>query len=257
MPRIGTFVQGVYREESATTGEITPALIAAAQEYLPVELDEEGRRDGRAYRYASLNSIRRATLAANCKHGLFVNHVYSENDRGEYVTTVIRHTSGEFIASTSPVRNMEDQQAHKGGKTFLCRTHTEGLLGIITERDDDGASGVKEVAADAEQMKRWDQTLSLALNSIASAKTSTEIVKFTSIARNRVETGMLAPNAMQAINEACKVRMSQLKEDGSADSQGNAGTEVAGATGGGGGAPDRAGTGRPAGTGRGHVRSGG
>lgn len=257
MPRIGSFVQGLYRDESPATGEITKALCAAVLEYLPVELDEEGFKHGRKYRYASIHSIRRSIIAANCKHGLFINSVYGETDKGEFITTVLRHISGEYMASTSPVRHVDDFQDHKAGKTTLCRTHVEHLLGIATERDDDGASVVAATAVDAEQAKRWESTLALAVESIAKAKDSAEIVKFTNIARKRVETGMLAPNAMQAINEACKVRMSQLKEDGGADNQGTTGTEVADAAGGGSGTPDRASAGRAAGTGRGHVRAGG
>jgi hypothetical protein len=154
------------------------------------------------------------------------------------------------------VRHIADFQDHKAGKTTLCRTHVEGLLGIVTERDDDGASVVASSAADAEQAKRWESTLALALDSIAKAKDSAEIVKFTNIARKRVETGMLAPDSMQAINEACKVRMSQLKEVDGAGNEGTAGTEVADAAGSGSGAPDRAGEGRASGTGRGHVLAG-
>lgn len=256
MPRIGSFVQGIYRDESATTSALTKALCSAVLEYLPVELDEEGFKHGRKYRYASIHSIRRSILAANSKHGLFINSVYGDSDKGEFVTTVLRHVSGEYMASTSPVRHVEDFQDHKAGKTTLCRTHVEHLLGIATERDDDGASVVASSAADAEQAKRWEGTLALALDSIAKAKDSAEIVKFTSIARNRVETGMLAPNAMQAINEACKVRMSQLKEAEGAGHERVAGDQGADAVGSGGGASNRRTGGGAASTGRGAVRVG-
>jgi hypothetical protein len=239
MPRIGSFVQGIYRDESRTTAEITAALCAAALEYLPVELDEDGYRGGRAYKYASIHSIRRSTLAANCKHGLWVNHVYGENDKGEYVTTVLRHVSGEYMSSTSPVRERDDVQDEKAAKTLLCRTHIEGLLGIITERDDDGQSLTS--VEDKQQQAEWANAFSLAKAAIHAARDLATVDRHLATEQIRIHEGRMAPGALQEIEQLCAQRKKELspkKEATSVKPSRHAGDEGPDAAGGGSGGKD-------------------
>jgi hypothetical protein len=209
MPQIGSFVQGIYRDESRYTAELVAALCQAALEYLPVELDEEGYRNGRSYKYASIHSIRRATLSANSKHGLLLNHVYGENDKGEYVTSVLRHTSGEYMASTSPLPRREDVQDAKAAKTLLCRTHIEGLLGIVTERDTDGA--VEDTVSD-EQRGLWATTWMAARAAIRTAHSLEAVDKYEATAMKRVSEGGLAPDITPEIERLCNERRDFLKE---------------------------------------------
>lgn len=256
MPQIGNLMVSVYREESKHTGELTSAFCKAQQEFTPVVLDCEGRRGGESYRYGSIASIRRSTQSALAKHGLMCHHVYGSNDEGSYVVTVLRHTSGEYITSTLRIPHRDDVQEQKAAMTLLCRTALEGLLGVVAEEDDDGAS-VSSAAVDPEQAKRWASTLALALDSIAKAKDEAEVIKYRLIAFKRSQTGMLAPDAMQAITTACEDRMSQLtKEVSSVGSQTTAGTKGPNAAGSGGGSSNRQSGGRAAGTGRGHVPAG-
>lgn len=239
MPRIGSFVEGLYRDESRTTGELVAALCKAVMEYLPVELDETGYRDGQAYKYASIHSIRRSTLAANCKHGLFLNHVYSQSDKGEHVTSVLRHQSGEFMASTSAVPALTDVQEAKAAKTLLCRTHSEGLLGIVTERDDDGASAAQPV--DAAQQDRWAATWNAAKAAIANAADVESVNKYEFMAKQRVEAGSLSPDVVPEIERMCRERRDHLTERkrANADSASTADVEESNVAGGGDRAPNR------------------
>jgi hypothetical protein len=134
-----------YKEESESTVEITKALCAAAPGFLPIILDAEGTRDGILYRYATLGSIRRSVGASLWANGVFMNHEYSEKaDGAEYVTTNLRHTSGEFLSSTSPVHYYPDAQEHKARKTMTCKTHVEGLLSITVEEDTDGGNIISQ-----------------------------------------------------------------------------------------------------------------
>ena len=105
-----------------------------------IALDKQGTRNGSPYRYASISSIRKATQLPLCKNGLVLHHVYGYTDSNEYIITVLRHSTNQYIASASPLPRSLDPQSHKGNKTLLCRTHMEGMLGIVTEDDDDGES---------------------------------------------------------------------------------------------------------------------
>jgi hypothetical protein len=205
-------------------------LCAAQPEYLPIELDETGYRDGQSYRYASINSIRRSTLAAHSKHGLLVNHVYADNDKGEYVTTVVRHVSGEYFASTSPIPVIADVQERKANKTLLCRTHIEGLLGIITERDDDGAS--VNGARDADRKAEWEANLRMCKASIQSATTNNKVAHYETLAKQRIAEGRMAPDSELLITKWCKDRLVEIsKEDTNARAEGDGRDQGTDATG--------------------------
>jgi hypothetical protein len=206
MPQIGSFVMGIYRDESRTTSQIVAAMCKAVIEYLPIELDEDGYRDGQSYKYASLNSIRRGTLAANCKHGLVINHIYGDTDKGESVTTVLRHESGEYMASTSPVPQHDDMQDSKANKTLLCRTHIEGLLGIITERDTDGQQSPTTAASQAQ----WGENFAMARNAILSASTIVKVNNYLALARQRIADGQMNPASEAEIVELCAKRTKEL-----------------------------------------------
>lgn len=208
MPRIGSFVQGIYRDESRTIGEIVAAVCAAQDEFAPVILDETGYRGGQAYKYASIHAIRRATGKALSKHRLLLNHVYGRNDEGECVTTVLRHVSGEYMASTSLVPDRDDVQDSKAVKTLLCRTHIEGLLGIVTEQDDDGQSQSSE--KDQKRDAEWANAFSLAKTAILSARDLATVDRHLATVQSRIHEGRMAPGALQEIEELCAQRKKEL-----------------------------------------------
>jgi len=140
MPTVGSITLSAYREESPQTDKLIADLCDAQMMFLPVTLDKEGIRNGQTYRYASIESIRRSTQAALAMKGIITPHIYGYGESGEYVTTTLRHVSGQYIASTSPIPRSPDPRELKSNKTTLCRTHLEGLLGIVTEEDDDSQS---------------------------------------------------------------------------------------------------------------------
>lgn len=252
MPKIGSYVMNVYREESHAQADITEALCAASLEFQPIALDLEGRRDGKPYRTASLSSIRRATAPALAKHGLFLNHVYGHTDVGEHVTSVLRHVSGQYQSSTQLVRFSADMQEQDAFKTMLIKSATKGLLSIITEE-----GGEPEPSAvDPAKQAQWKGNLDLALKAIASAKSESDLVRYATLAAGRIAEGAMSQDAMVQINTACDSRRENLKGVSRADSARVDGDQGKGAARSGGSASDR-GDGGASGTGREDVLSGG
>lgn len=253
MPKFGSFVMNVYREESQSQRNLTQALCEASLEFLPIALDMEGVRDGKPYRYASLSSIRRSTSAAMAKHGLWLNHVYGQTDRGEHLVSVLRHVSGEYQSSTQLVPLRENMQDQEGVKTSLIKTATKGLLSIIIEEESQSQSSSDSGNANRAQ---WDSNLKMALKAIADAKSESELQRYADTVAQRVKEGLLSPDAIGVATAKVLERSMELKkEKTSANSAGTAGDQGPNAARSGGGASDR-GVGKPAGTGRADVRAG-
>lgn len=253
MPQIGNLSVSVYREESKTTGELTDAVCKASPEFAPVALDSTGYRGGRSYRYASIKAIRRATQPSLSKYGLWLHHIYGNNNEGTYVVTVLRHRSGEYMTSTLLVPPRQDIQEQKAAMTMLCRIATEGLLAICTEEDDDAACLVVSDTSTAAQREQWDANLLLALKAISEAKSEADVSRFFGVAKTRVTEGVMAPDALTKIQAACDVRRDQLQEKSNADSAGAAGDQGTDAARVGSSTPNRPSRGSASGTGRGDV----
>ena len=240
MKSLGSFMTSVYREESKSLCQHTVAMCKAIPLFLPIVLDKTGWKNGREYRYASIHSIRRSTQPALCLHGLVLAHIYGHSDEGEHVTTVLRHDSGEWQASTLKVRPHLDPQDQKAERTGLCRTAIEGLLSVICEDDgDDDFAGI--VAADTDEANALvAQTMSLemAFKKIAAATDATVLDGYLVLASQRIAEGVLATSALTEINQRVALRRAQLgvasdrdnatvgaksKDDDGSISSGNAG----------------------------------
>jgi hypothetical protein len=229
MPRIGNVCVSVLREESDHTGQLVEALCAAHPHFLPIALDCTGIRNGESYRYASIASIRRSVMPALAEQGLWLQHVYTDTERGEHVVTVLRHKTNEYITSSSLVPAIPDAQERKGVKTLLCRTHVEGMLSVITEEDTDGK---QEPGVSPEDAARWKSNLALAEAAVALATDDATLTRYVSVAQERVQSGLLPPGADELIESLCKKRSLALKEKSSANDAGTTGTEESAAAGG-------------------------
>ncbi len=255
MPQIGSFVTLLYREESRTTGELIAAVCKAQLEFAPITLDCEGRRGGEAYRYASIQSIRRGIQHAMSRHGLLIHHVYGFSDQGEHVVTVLRHSSGEYIASTSRIAFREDAQEQKALKTLLCRTAIEGLLGIVTEEDDDAQSTTIEV--DSANVKQQASNLAMAKAAILSAGSPAALERYAELAKTRLAEGALSVDGAAEIERLIEERKKHHKKEvASADGKGTAGDQGTDAARSGSVSSDSRVAGRAAGVGRGDAPAG-
>jgi hypothetical protein len=250
MPKIGNITATIWREESETTGELVAALCAAHPEFPPIKMDSDGFRNGEAYRYASVAAIRRAVMPALAKHGVWMQHIYSESTENCYTTTVLRHTSGEYITSTLLVPPIADIQERKGAMTLLCRTCIEGLLSISTEEDTDAQAVSESTQVDAETRKRQEQNLALAEAAIALAGDDATLTRYVEVAKRRVESGDMAPHALDRIKSLCESRSKHLnKESDRGGDETTAGDQGPDAAGSGSGEPNRGPKRRAAGVG--------
>jgi hypothetical protein len=90
-------------------------------------------------RYADLATVRDVIVPVLARHGLAVMQFPSDLAGAPALTTVLTHTSGEFIESTArlnPVKS--DPQGVGSALTYMRRYTLLGLAGVAAEDDDDG-----------------------------------------------------------------------------------------------------------------------
>ena len=233
MKQLGSFMTSVYREESKSLCAHTEAMCKASPQFLPIVLDKTGWRGGKEYRYASIHSIRRSTQPALSAFGLKLSHIYGHSDEGEHVTTVLRHVSGEWEASTLKVPFRADAQEQKSIRTGLCRTATEGLLAIICEDDDDSAFVVEADNERAELTAAQSHSLDMAGRAIAAAPNAAALDNYITLAAQRVAEGALAAESMGEINQRVFIRRAQLEamNDRDTTALGNENADAVGSSG--------------------------
>ena len=85
---------------------------------------------------------------------------FSQHLAGEYLITVITHTSGQFTASKMPFNPMDANrgtnslQAIGGGITYAKRYALSAVLGVSVDKDDD-ANGYKPAKAFKDTRKQY------------------------------------------------------------------------------------------------------
>lgn len=131
-------------EHSPTIGAIAGALAAVQAELRGVPRDKtatiDTRKGGRyTYQYADLASVWstiRATLATN---GIAVYQAPETEDRRVTLTTMLLHSSGEWLRSTIayPLPDEMTPQAVGSLVTYLRRYGLAAAVGVVTD-DDDG-----------------------------------------------------------------------------------------------------------------------
>lgn len=105
--------------------------------------DKKGRTVKRVY--ASLDNIVNSTKSVLIKHGLFIVQALA----GEYLTTKIIHSSGEYFVFLTPFSPMAgigttDLQNVGGGITYLKRYTYTAALNICLDTDNDGFTPDKQ-----------------------------------------------------------------------------------------------------------------
>jgi hypothetical protein len=93
--------------------------------------------------YATFDDLVATVRGPLAEHGLsFVQML----DDGPSLTTVLMHTSGQWIASSTPIEAMEPNkgtnamQAYGSTLTYLKRYALASLLGVASDDDDDGST---------------------------------------------------------------------------------------------------------------------
>jgi hypothetical protein len=94
-------------------------------------------------KYADLGNVMDACLPALNKHGIAVFQPAGADDRGEFVATVLLHTSGEKLECRVPLLvNKNDMQGYGSAVTYARRYGLMCMAGIAPE-DDDGNAAAK------------------------------------------------------------------------------------------------------------------
>jgi hypothetical protein len=255
MKRLPSLAMTVYREESTSTGDLVQALCEASAEFMPVVLDKIGTRDGVDYRYASIMSIRRSTQPALAKRGVWCHHCYGHNSEGSFVTTILRHTTGEFISSTLQIPPIENMQDRHGAQTQLCRAALEGLLSIITEEEIDGEME-PEVDATTKATPQQMSNLQVAIEKIKKVTSEADLTRYLEIAGERIESGMFHASAAVALQDLAAEMRKKFSQTEVTNADGTSVAGDQGADAAGGGSGGKADGRRAAGTRRGDARVG-
>ena len=102
-------------------------------------------------KYAPLQDILRDVRPLLAQHGLSVSQLVHSDGEAIGVTTMLMHTSGEYIADTASMQPGSEKgksAAQVAGSiiTYLRRYALAAVLGIASEDDDDGNVGLKQAA---------------------------------------------------------------------------------------------------------------
>lgn len=133
---------------SETIAALAAALVkaqAAIQPAIKDKKNEAFKSAGRVSKYADLSSVWDACREALTSNGLSVVQMPVDCEGGRVaLTTMLLHSSGEYISSTvSTPLTKNDAQGVGSALTYLRRYALSAMVGVVADEDDDGnaASG--------------------------------------------------------------------------------------------------------------------
>jgi hypothetical protein len=127
---------------SATIGKLCQALCKASLEFPEILKDTENPYF--RSQYTDLATLIKATRPALAKQGLFIIQAPAATETGVKVTTMLMHTSEEWLACDLEMPSTKSDAQGKGSAiTYARRYSYQAVLNIAGEEDDDGnaASG--------------------------------------------------------------------------------------------------------------------
>lgn len=127
-------------ERSETISELVKARIASAADIK--NASKNATNPHLKNQYADLESVLEA-IAPITKHGLTLFQLAEGTTESVSVTSILAHTSGEWISSTLSIRPDKPTAQGMGSAITYARRYTAAALLGITQADDDGnaASG--------------------------------------------------------------------------------------------------------------------
>ena len=137
--------------QSGTIGELAKALAKAQEVMKPAIKDTLGQVGSAKKKYADLASVWDACRAALTSNELsVVQHAEPDEKGSMLLTTVLLHSSGEWISGTERLPlDRPDAQAYGSCMTYARRYGLAAMVGVVTE-DDDGAAA-SQPARDSRQ----------------------------------------------------------------------------------------------------------
>lgn len=123
---------------SDSLGELAKALSDAQGEFEAV--DKTAANPFFKSKYADLPTVVKAATPILTKHGLSVSQLPGHDELGDTLTTVLLHSSGQFIGNTMALRPVKDNdpQAQGSAMTYGRRYAYMAILGLVADEDDDG-----------------------------------------------------------------------------------------------------------------------
>ena len=128
--------------QTEQTNDLTSALVAFQQAFDKVSLKKDAKNPHLKNQYLSLDNIINTVRPLLADAGLTI----VQDLAGEYLTTVIYHTSGQFRGSAMPFSPMAGNKGTNalqelgGGITYAKRYALSAALCISVDSDDDGQS---------------------------------------------------------------------------------------------------------------------
>lgn len=128
---------------SPTIGELAKALASAQKAFPPIRRTRTAKiqtaKASYSYDYADLSDVIDGVKSVLSDNGLAYSQPIVSRDGQPELMTVLMHTSGEWIASSCPVRGGNTPQELGASITYARRYGLTAVLGIATEEDNDAA----------------------------------------------------------------------------------------------------------------------
>lgn len=130
------------------------AAIAKAQAELG-KAKEDGKNPHFRSKYATLESVRDVVVPVFAKHGLSITQHPGLDGECVTMTSVVGHSSGQWMMSTASVPMGRKQDAHAYGSccTYLRRYAMAAIASAVTGEDDDGNAAVESRSKAPERAK--------------------------------------------------------------------------------------------------------
>ena len=140
--------------QSETIGKIAGALAKAQSEMTMVEAKSTNPFFNS--KYASLASVLETAMPALNKNeiALVQGNRWSSRDNGFYITSMLMHSSGEFIKSEIRMPIVKKDAHGIGAATTYGRRYLLSSMVGIAQADDDGNTAVKRAPRPSDQVNK-------------------------------------------------------------------------------------------------------
>lgn len=128
---------------SENLDQLLPSLLAAQKAFPEIprsrEVTVRSDRGQYTFAYAPLDAIAKAVDPQLHEHNLLVTQTPVRYVDGDFMRTVLFHTSGQFLANETPINASASATSaqYGGAQTYARRYGKSGLLDITTETDND------------------------------------------------------------------------------------------------------------------------
>lgn len=132
-------------QKSDSIKEIATALIEVQKEMVPVAKTKENPFFHS--KYASLDAVMPKALAILNKHNLSLLQTIGLNGDVTTLTTMLMHSSGEWISDEQPLLLVKnDPQGQGSAVTYARRYALMSAIGMVADEDDDASKAAKASA---------------------------------------------------------------------------------------------------------------